>query len=101
MGTSCEGTPVQTSFHKPRLTSPCNLLTPLECRLKRNARIVMLNGSAALTRVWPKGRNPRKGRRTSGARLPKYWGIISRGKESFPTGTGEWVVNMLAEAATG
>ena len=48
IGTSCSGTPVQTSFHRPRLTSPCSLLTPLECRLKRKARIVMLNGSVGV-----------------------------------------------------
>src|SRR6266550_3844657 len=100
MGTSCDGTPVQTPFHKPRLTSPCDLLTPLECRLKRNARIVMLNGSLALTRVWPKEKNSSKGRPISTAKLPKYLRIISRGKESLPAGTGVLVVKTLAEAAT-
>src|SRR5436305_8383945 len=100
MGTSCAGTPVQTSFQRPRLTSPCNLLRPLEWRLKRNARIVMLNGSVALTRVWRKEKNSSKGRPISVAKLPKYLRIISRGKEAFPAGTGVLVVKTLAEVAT-
>ena len=45
IGTSSRGTPAQTSFQRPRLTSPCSLLTPLACRLVRKARIVMLKVS--------------------------------------------------------
>src|SRR5947207_604188 len=38
IGTSCTGTPAHTSFQSDRVTSPCNLLTPLVCRLRRNAQ---------------------------------------------------------------
>src|SRR6266446_2691556 len=60
IGTSCTGTPFQTSFQSARLTSPCNLLTPFEWRLIRRARIVMLNGSERSTRVWPNEKSSSK-----------------------------------------
>src|SRR2546429_7481874 len=99
IGTSWTGTPFQTSFQIARLTSPCNLLTPFECRLIRNARIVMLNGSDRSTRVWPKEKSSSNGMPSSFAKSPKYLRIISRGKESLPAGTGGWGGEKFAEAA--
>src|SRR5205814_1753435 len=88
IGTSCMGTPAQTSFQSDRVTSPCNLLTPLACRLRRNARIVILNGSFGSTRVWPNENSSSNGTLSSLANAPKYFFIISREKESLPAGTG-------------
>src|ERR1051325_8870417 len=82
------GTPDQTSFQSDRLTSPCNLLTPFACRLRRSARIVILNGSSGLRRVWPNENSSSNGTFSSFANFPKYFCIISREKESLPAGTG-------------
>src|SRR6266480_2707703 len=84
IGTSWTGTPAQTSFQSDRLTSPCNLLTPLAWRLRRSARIVILNGSLGLSRVWPNENSSSNGMFSSLANLPKYFCIISRENESFP-----------------
>src|SRR5262245_36018877 len=88
IGTSWIGTPAQTSFHSDRVISPCNLLTPLACRLRRSARMVMLNGSSGLRRVWPYENSSSNGIFSSLAKFPKYFRIISRGNESLPAGTG-------------
>src|SRR5215208_4536469 len=89
-------TPDHTSFQSDRLTPPCNLLTPFAWRLSRNARIVMLNGSSGLRRVWPNENNSSNGTCSSLANLPKYFCIISREKESLPAGTGVCVVKTFA-----
>src|SRR6266480_4174433 len=83
IGTSWTGTPAQTSFQSDRVTSPCNLLTPFACRLRRRARIVMLNGSSGLRRVWPNENSSSNGMFSSFAKLPKYFCIISRGNGSM------------------
>src|SRR5947208_14905942 len=88
MGTSCIGTPDHTSFQSERLTSPCNLLTPLAWRLRRSARMVILNGSSGLRRVCPNENSSSNGMLSSSANLPKYFCIISREEESLPAETG-------------
>src|SRR5437660_11368406 len=100
IGTSCTGTPVQTSFQSDRVTSPCSLLTPLACRLSRSARMVMLKGSLGLTRVWRNENNSSNGIFSSFANWGKYFRIISRGKEALPAGVGVWVLTPFAAAAT-
>src|SRR5438046_5984727 len=97
IGTSCTGTPAQTDFQSARVTSPCNLLTPLACRLSRNAKMVMLNGSLGSTRVCPNENSSSNGIFSSLAKAPKYFRIISRGNESLPAGTGVWVVKRSEE----
>src|SRR5439155_11114732 len=89
-----------TSFQSDRVTSPCNLLTPFACRLRRNARMVMLNGSPGLSRVWPNEKSSSNGMFISLANLPKYFCIISRENESCPAGTGVCVVKTFAAATT-
>src|SRR2546421_5058253 len=96
IGTSWTGTPFQTSFQIARLTSPCNLLTPFEWRLIRNARIVILNGSDRSTRVWPNEKSSSNGMPSSFAKSPEYFRIISRGNESLPAGTFVWGVEIFS-----
>ena len=60
----------------------------------------MLKGSERSTRVWPNEKSSSNGMPSSLAKSPKYFFIISRGKESLPAGTGVWVVKTLAAAAT-
>src|ERR1041385_7574223 len=98
IGTSCVGTFDQTSFQRDRLTAPCNLLTPFAWRLSRNARMVILNGSSGVRRVWANENSYSNETFSSFANLPKYFCIISRENESLPAGTGVCVVKTLAAA---
>src|SRR2546430_15949585 len=98
IGTSWTGTPDQTSFQRDRVTSPCNLLTPLECRLRRSARMVILKGSFGSRRGLPDVERLADGMFNFFAELPKNFFIISRGKEALPAGTGAWVGDKLDAA---
>src|SRR5437667_12896209 len=96
IGTSWIGTPDQTSFQSERVTSPCNLVTPFVCRLRRSARMVMLNGSFGSSRVWPNENSSSNGMLSSLATLPKYFFIILREDGVFSGGTRVSVVENLA-----
>ena len=101
IGTSCAGTPVQTSFQSAATDFAVQFADAVRVpahpqRQDRHAKRIggvdprLAEGEKFVERqIRFRWRN-----------LPKYLRIISRGKASLPAGTGVWVVKTLADATT-